>query len=296
MAHDLNNILSGIVSYPELLLLEIPEESPLRKPVLTIKQSGEKAATIVQDLLTLARRSVPVSRVENLNTIISEYLSSPEHFRMMSFHPEVIVQTDLRPDLFNITGSKVHLSKVVMNLTSNAAESMPKGGVIHISTRNRYVDAPIQGYEVIKEGDFAILEISDTGGGISAADRERIFEPFYSRKMMGRSGSGLGMSVVWSSIKDHKGYIDVHSAEGRGTTFTLYFPVTNQIVEKEKVAFSLAQVKGNGESILVVDDVREQRIIATSILEKMGYSVAAVSRFSAITPRPSPAVRRPSPI
>ncbi|MBE9593412.1 MAG: hypothetical protein IMF19_08010, partial [Proteobacteria bacterium] len=147
VAHDLNNILSGLVSYPELLLLEIPEDSSLRNPILTIQKSGEKAVAIVQDLLTLARRGVAVKEVVNFNHIISEYLKSPEHERLMSFHPEVHVETGLEKDLLNILGSSVHLSKTVMNLVSNAAEAMPDGREILISTENRYIDRPIRGYD-----------------------------------------------------------------------------------------------------------------------------------------------------
>jgi len=224
VAHDLNNILAGLVSYPELLLLEIPEESLLRNPILTIQKSGEKAAAIVQDLLTLARRGVAVTEVVNLNLIISEYIKSPEHERLISFHPNVHVRTDLETDLVNILGSPAHLSKTVMNLVSNAAEAITEGGTISISTENRYIDKPIRGYDDVKEGDYVTLTVSDTGVGISRKDSERIFEPFYTKKVMGRSGTGLGMAVVWGTVKDHKGYIDIQSAKGKGATFTLYFP------------------------------------------------------------------------
>jgi PAS domain S-box-containing protein len=277
VAHDLNNILAGLVSYPELLLVDIPEDSPLRKPVLTIKKSGEKAAAIVQDLLTLARRGVPATEVMNLNDIISEYLKGPEHERLKLYHAEVQVETNLEADLLNIFGSPVHLSKTVMNLVSNAAEAMPDGGTISISTENRYVDSPIKGYDNVAEGDYVTLTVSDTGVGISREDRERIFEPFYTKKAMGRSGTGLGMAVVWGTVKDHKGYIDVESAKGKGATFTLYFPVSRKELTRDKSILSIEDYRGKGESILVVDDVEEQREIASRILKKLGYSVTTVS-------------------
>jgi len=277
VAHDLNNILSGLISYPELLLMEIPEGSPLRKPILTIQKSGEKAAAIVQDLLTLARRGVAVTEVVDLNHIISESLKSPEYERLKSFHPDVQVETNLETDLLNILGSPVHLSKTVMNLVSNAAEAMPDGGKILISTENRYIDRPIRGYDNVAEGDYTTLSVSDTGVGISPEDMERIFEPFYTKKVMARSGTGLGMTVVWGTVKDNKGYIDIRSTEGKGTTFTLYFPVTRKEVAKDKSALSIEDYMGKGESILVVDDVEEQREIASIILKKLGYSVTSVS-------------------
>ena len=276
VAHDLNNILGGLVSYPELLLLQLPEDSPLRKSILTIQKSGEKAAAVVQDLLTLARRGVVVTEVVNLNDVISEYLKSPEHENLQSYHPGVHLETHLATDTLNILGSSTHLSKTVMNLVSNADEAIPLGGKIIVSTENRYIDRPIRGYDDVKEGDYVVLTISDTGTGISPDDMEKIFELFYTKKKMGRSGTGLGMSVVWGTVKDHKGYIDVQSTEGRGTTFTLYFPVTRKLLE-ERSEISLKDSIGKGEAILVVDDVEEQRQIASGMLKELGYSVISVS-------------------
>ena len=277
VAHDLNNILSGLVSYPELLLLDLPEDSPLRRPILTIESSGKKAAAIVQDLLTLARRGVAVTEVINLNEVITEYLGSLEYEKLKKFHPNTEVEINLIRDLFNITGSPVHLSKTVMNLVSNAAEASPDGGRIIISTKNQYVDQIIRGYDEVKEGDYVVLTVADEGIGISAEDKEKIFEPFYSKKVMGRSGTGLGMAVVWGSVKDHKGYINVVSTVGKGTEFKLYFPVTRKEREKSDADNLMEEYIGNGEKILVIDDVREQRDIASMLLTKLGYSVTSVS-------------------
>jgi len=277
VAHDLNNVLSGIVSYPELLLLDLPENSPLRKPILTIQQSGQKAADIVQDLLTLARRGVVATEVVNLNQVINSYLKSPECEKLKEFHPDVKIESDIETNLLNIMGSPVHVSKSIMNLVSNAAEAMPDGGNIFISTESRYIDKPIRGYDDVKEGDYVILTVSDIGIGISSENIERMFEPFYTKKVMGRSGTGLGMAVVWGTVKDHKGYIDIQSVEGKGTTFTLFFPVTRKEISGKEKALPMEDYMGKGESILVVDDVEGQREIASSILIKLGYSVTSVS-------------------
>ena len=276
VAHDLNNILSGLVSYPELLLMDLPDDSRLRKPLVTILESGQKAAAIVQDLLTLARRGVSVTEVMNLNQLIERYLISPENQKILADHPNLSVQTRLHQDLFNIMGSPVHLSKTIMNLVSNAAEAMPDGGDILVATANCYLDKSIKGFEAVEEGDYVTLTVSDTGIGISSQDIERIFEPFYTKKTMGRSGTGLGMAVVWGTVKDHNGYIDVKSELGKGSTFTLYFPVTRKAMPDEKPKISPEIYKGRGESILVVDDIREQREIASEMLKKLGYNVASV--------------------
>jgi CheY-like chemotaxis protein len=192
-------------------------------------------------------------------------------------YPNIEVQTRLDPDLLNILGSSVHLSKTVMNLVTNAAESMPDGGLIFITSENRYLDRPIRGYDEVKEGDYALLTVSDCGVGIPSKDLKRIFEPFYTNKIMGRSGTGLGMAVVWGTVKDHKGYIDVGSQEGLGSTFTLYFPVTRRDLPKKQAPMVIEDYMGKGESVLVVDDIDEQRTIAIMLLKKLGYSVTAVS-------------------
>ncbi len=277
VAHDLNNVLSGVVSYPDLLLLDLPKESPLRRPIEVIQESGKKAAAIVQDLLTLARRGVAVSEVVSLNSLIADYLASPEVARLRTFHPLVGVETRLDPKLLNVKGSPVHLSKTIMNLVSNAAEAMPNGGVIRISTDNRSLDETLHGYHEIPAGDYARLRVSDTGVGISTEDLQWIFEPFYTKKKMGRSGTGLGMAVVWGTVKDHAGYIDIRSSEGEGTAVDLYFPVTRQEVAHRDVGGSFDALKGKGESVLVVDDVPEQREIATRIISQLGYAVTSAA-------------------
>lgn len=277
VAHDLNNILGGLISYPELLYMRLPEGSPLRRYVRTIQKSGEKAAAIVQDLLTLARREVATEEVVNLNQIVIDYFASPEHEKLSAVHPRVYFECDMEDTLLNVMGSPVHLSKTLMNLVSNAAEAMPDGGVVTVSTANRYIDRPIRGYEELKEGEYVALTVSDTGTGISREDRERIFEPFYTKKVMGRSGTGLGLAVVWGTVKDHKGYIDLKSKMGEGSVFVLYFPVGRKVSAKIEASTEMADWNGNGESILVVDDIPEQREIAAMILRNLGYHVATVA-------------------
>ncbi|OQX65344.1 MAG: hypothetical protein B5M55_04165, partial [Desulfococcus sp. 4484_242] len=139
------------------------------------------------------------------------------------------------------------------------------------------LEKPLKSYNRIEKGVYAALTVSDTGEGISSEDLKRIFEPFYSKKVMGRSGTGLGMAVVWGTVKDHKGYIDLESREGKGTSITLYFPVTGKKHVRDQSVFSVEEVRGSGESVLVVDDVEEQRTIASELLQELGYSVASVS-------------------
>ena len=277
VAHDLNNVLSGIVGYPDLLLFQLPEDSPLKNGIITIRESGKKAAAIVEDLLALAGRGIAKYEVSNLNHVISSYLNSPEYQKLLSFHPGIQVKTCFKGDLLNILGSPVHLSKTIMNLVSNAAEAMPDGGTISISTENRLLEKTAKGYGAVQKGDYVVVTVSDAGIGTSSKDLERIFEPFYTKKVMGRSGTGLGMAVVWGTIKDHNGYIDVQSTEEEGTTFKLYFPVTNQKPDENRDRLQIEDHMGKGESILVVDDVEQQRQIASGMLETLGYSVTSLS-------------------
>lgn len=277
VAHDLNNVLSGIVAYPDLLLMKLPGKSPLRKFILAMQDSAEKAAAIVQDLLTLARRSVATYERVNLNAVVSEYLESPEYMKMKSFYSDVEVKTNLKTDLPGILGSPVHLSKTVMNLISNAAEAITDKGKILIATENRYISNSTSDCENVKEGEYVALTVTDTGTGMTSEDRKRIFEPFYTKKKMGKSGTGIGMAVAWGTVRDHKGYIDVQSTIGKGTTFTLYFPVTRQKGSEDQVNLTVEDYMGAGESILVVDDLEAQRELAVAILTKLSYSVTAVS-------------------
>jgi two-component system, cell cycle sensor histidine kinase and response regulator CckA len=218
VAHDLNNVLGILSGYSELLLEDIPKEHPSRIHLEKILQSTEKGAAIIQDLLTLARRGVMVSDVINLNSVVSGFLKTPVFEKVKDYNPRVIFRTEFDKNLLNIKGSPVHLEKTLMNLVSNAAESISGNGEVTIRTESRYLDWTIRGYDEVKEGDYAVLTLSDTGMGIPAENREKIFEPFYTKKTMGK-----------------------------------------------------------GESVLVVDDIAEQREIASKLLTRLGYEVHLAS-------------------
>jgi PAS domain S-box-containing protein len=277
VAHDMNNVLGVLTGYAELLQERIPQGDPLKAYAEKLMAASERGAAIIQDLLTLARRGVPSADVVNITGIVGELFKSPLLDRIKLHHPQVRFTTELSSDLLNIKGSVVHLEKTVTNLVANAAEAISGGGVVTVRTENRYLDRPVHGYEQIREGDYVVLTVSDTGGGISHADINKIFEPFYTKKRMGRSGTGLGLAIVWGTVKDHEGYIDVKSAPGEGSTFTLYFPATREDLPEELKKIPVERYLGKGESLLVVDDVAEQRDVAMSLLTRLGYRVHAVS-------------------
>lgn len=276
VAHDLNNVLSGIVSYPELILTDLPKDSKLRKPIQTMQEAGQRAVAIVEDLLTVARGVAVAKEPLNLNDVISEYMESPEYEKLLQFHPTVTVKANLDADLFNIMGSRIHIRKAVMNLVSNASEAIEESGNVSIMTTNRYVERAIKNHGDVHEGEYVVLTVSDDGTGISPGDLERIFEPFYTKKVMGRSGTGLGLALVWNVISDHDGHIAVNTNEN-GTTFELYFPAVRDREPEKKPAIPIERLSGKGEFVLVVDDVETQREIISAMLEKLGYRTTCIS-------------------
>jgi PAS domain S-box-containing protein len=273
VAHDLNNILSGIVSYPDLILLELPKEGKITKAIQLIRDSGIKATAIVQDLLTVARGVAISKEALNLNTIIEEYMQSPDFECVQKVHDKVRVKVSLADDLHNIMGSRVHLRKILMNLVSNGCEAIEGAGEVCISTENISIDGPLYGHKEVEPGDYVVLRVTDQGKGISSMDLERIFEPFYSKKVMGRSGTGLGLTVVWNVVQDHNGSINVASSE-EGTQFAIYLPATRHVVLESEDVFDMDLYNGKGETILIVDDISSQRQITAGILEKLGYRTA----------------------
>jgi|GEM_PF-3495517 len=278
VAHDLNNVLGVTMAYAEIMKEKTEAGSQLRKCADSIFTSTEKAAAMIQDLLTLARRGVPVSEVVDLNHMVSNVLKSAEYNVLRDFHPRVDFRAILDREPLLISGSQIHLEKTVLNLISNAAESISGRGDVTIGTERQYLDKPIHGYDEVREGEYAVLTVKDTGGGIRPEDLGRIFEPFFTRKKMGRSGTGLGLAIAWGTVKDHEGYIDVESEPGKGTAFSLYFPVTKEKKrENDQGVIPVERYLGDGESVLVVDDVAGQREIAVEILTQLRYEVKTAS-------------------
>jgi CheY-like chemotaxis protein len=204
-------------------------------------------------------------------------MQSPEFEQLMIFHPSVKIELKLSDNLLNTKGSPTHLAKSITNLISNAAEAMPEGGKITVTTDTMYISQAEQGEKQFQVRGHIVLTVSDTGIGISAEDIKRIFEPFYTKKKMGRSGTGLGMAVIWGTVEDHNGFIDIKSREGKGTTITLFFPAFQQPVSPITQSPELDKFQGNNEAILVVDDDEVQREIAQNILIKLGYTVYTVA-------------------
>lgn len=276
IAHDLNNILSGIVTYPEVILAQMDTADKHRKAVEFIRDAGKRAAAVVSDMLTITRGSRTPKKTANLNTLIQNYLNSIEHQTIAAQFKQVTIETDLAGDLLNMDCSDVHIGKVLMNLINNALEATEQSGRILLSTCNRVLDTPFKEYEFINTGEYIALTVSDNGSGIPEDALTKIFDPFYSKKKMGRSGTGLGLAIVWSTVHDHNGYITVRSNED-GTSFDLFFPATRKKLDEAPIGISLNAYKGHGETILIVDDQETQRLIASNLLTELNYQPFAVA-------------------
>lgn len=274
VAHDLNNILSGIINYPELMLATLDQDSHLRKPLESVRESGQRAATVVADLLTVARSAANVREPHNVLDLVREYLDSPECSRLCSLYPKITIQLECRLADGIVLCSPVHIRKCLMNLVTNAMEAIEDQGQVLIVIREETVMDEDRGGKTVAR-NYAAIEVTDNGPGISEKDRERIFEPFYTKKIMGKSGTGLGLAVVWNTVQEHGGRTIVASNE-RGTTFSLYLPRyarpgLSAVKEKAEEA-----PPGGGEHVLVVDDEPVLRDIAEQILTFLGYRVDVV--------------------
>jgi two-component system, cell cycle sensor histidine kinase and response regulator CckA len=276
VAHDLNNILSGIVGYPDLIMLSLDDNSEIKPHVEAIKRSGLRAADVVADLLTIARGVASTRKPCSLNMIVEQYFDSPEFENLRFEMSKINLIKSFDSNLLNINCSDVHIKKCVMNLVMNAVDAMENEGELTVSTRNQYVDTPFSMGQHMEKGEYAILSIKDSGHGIADEDRERIFDPFYTKKVMGMSGTGLGLSVVWNTVQDHHGGIIV-STSSSGTCFDLYFPADRSVVEEDQQLEEAGEILGNGESVLIIDDEELQQEIAAGMLTFLGYRTYSAS-------------------
>lgn len=279
VAHEFNNILSIITGYAQLLQLKIESSDPdnIKSDINNILDASGTAISMVDDLLLSARNCVNKQSVINLNDIINKCLLSDEVRKLKAVLPSLEIKTDLKSELF-ILGSQPHIHKTLINLCNNAVGSMKVGEtILTITTEDKNIYHPIKGYDNVVPGDYVMLKVTDTGEYICENDLARIFEPFYTKRVMGRPGTGLGLSVVWGTVKDHHGYINVSSEHGIGNTFTLYFPISRKELYEEKLPESTNWYMGSGQSILIVDDNEQQRVLANTMLSKMNYSTETLS-------------------
>ena len=268
VAHDFNNILTVVVGYGSLLLKKTEADSTARGYVEQVLAAAERATNLTQNLLAFSRKqiinpkSVRLSEViKQLEKILARVISEDIELRVFPASREASVMSDAG-----------QLDQVLMNLATNARDAMPEGGTLVIETELVEFDAEyVRRHVFAKPGKYMLISVTDTGKGMDAKTKEKIFEPFYTTKEVGK-GTGLGLSMVYGIVKQHNGYINVYSEPGRGTTFKIYLPVIEQEAEA-LAAVALPPVTGGTETILLAEDAVMVRDLAKNILEEFGYRV-----------------------
>ena len=281
VAHDLNNALGPLVALPDLILddlgrLKVDENAigNLRADIKTIKTASLRAAQTIKDLLTLGRQGRTVRDNMDFNRVVRSCLAegSVRFANDRSSHVNMMVDCFAEP--LAVCGSESQLARAVGNLVRNAIEAIDGRGKIVVKTRRERLATPTGHYETIPPGSYAVLTVSDDGCGIEKQELVRIFEPFFTKKRVGEnSGSGLGLAIVHGVVKEHDGFIDVTSVPGTGTTFSLYFPLVNVVLEtSETPAVELRRQA----KILVVDDETIQLQTCRRVLVHLGYEVDTI--------------------
>jgi signal transduction histidine kinase/CheY-like chemotaxis protein len=271
IAHDFNNLLVGILGYADLAREEIPHTSPVRGRIDGIVNAAKRAADLARQMLAYSGKGRFVVQPVNLNTVIEEMGRLIE----VSISKRVVIKYDLANELPATCGDASQIGQVILNLITNAAEAIgDRSGVIGISTGvttcdQRYLkDTYVP--ETLPNGIYLYVEVADTGCGMDKETCDRVFDPFFSTKFTGR---GLGLAAVLGIVRGHKGTIKVYSEPGRGTTFKVLFPTTEEIAEaKSRDAIETASLRGEG-TVLVVDDEETVRTVAKDMLQKAGFEV-----------------------
>jgi len=274
LAHDFNNILTAIAGYVGIMEFYTTEESPLSSSITQIRSSVERAAQLVQGLLGFSRKQRSNPLPVNLNDIVTRVAKL-----LTSLIGEDITLHNFLSDApLEILADTVQIEQLIMHLVNNSRDAMPKGGELWIGTRRTTLDNDFVGrYGYGTVGDYALLTVTDNGTGMDAETLEKIYEPFFTTKSVGK-GSGLGLSVVYGCVKQSKGFLTCYSEPGKGTQFNVYFPLNFKPEEPEREEQQLPKITDKGqlrgyETLLLVEDDEEVLEIIKSLLEEFGYTV-----------------------
>ncbi len=269
IAHDFNNLLTAIIGYASLLHDRVAGDESALQQVLEIKAAGERAAALTHQLLAFSRRQVLQPKVLNLNAIIADF------DRMLSrlVGERVTVEVNCEPELWQVRADPGELGRAIMNLTLNARDAMPGGGTLTIETANAALNEGDAESLDLAPGRYVKMAVRDTGVGMDAHTRAHLFEPFFTTKETGK-GTGLGLATVLGIVEQSGGAISCQSDPGRGSVFTVYLPAVAEAAElPSSAAQGLSGSPGGSETVLLVEDEDAVRLLASRILEKMGYAV-----------------------
>ncbi len=268
IAHDFNNLLTIIMGYSQVLLNELGTDHPLANQVRETQKAGDQAAMLIRQLLAFSRRQVIDPKVLDLNSIIQNL--EDMFRRLIGEHIRLIVRKD--PDLGRVKADHSQLEQVIMNLMVNARDAMPQGGTLTLETKMAEVSSDSSTRSSPQPGSYVVLSVTDTGCGMNAETRAKVFEPFFTTKEEGK-GTGLGLSTVHGIVKQIGGWIDLASEPGKGTTFTIYLPQTDELPSARGVTRTVGQPIRGTETILVVEDEMAVRNLVRDELRRLGYSV-----------------------
>jgi CheY-like chemotaxis protein len=274
-ADDLASIFEPVQRHIDSIRSQLPDESSAHRLLDEIDAAGKKSAAVIQDLQIIGKGGQFERRPVDINIVVKNWLNRENFLDLQKKHARVRLQLNLGNGLPRISGAAEQLSKVVANLVTNAFESLPNGGIVEVTTTSEPVAHPVGRYGTGQPGEYVILKVRDSGGGLHPEDLERVFEPFYTRKRMGRHLlSGLGLTLVYRVVADHEGYIDVETAQGKGTAFLIYLPLPAGTLAD---VLNLQEDFSGTETILVVDDYAAQRDTAVDLLRGLGYAVVTAS-------------------
>lgn len=269
IAHDFNNLLMGIQGHVSLMSFDTGPEQPHYANLNCIEEFVESAANLTKQLLAFARGGKYEIKATDLNKLIRNTSQMFGRTRK-----EIEFRLALQPDLWTVSADHGQIEQVLFNLFLNAWQAMPEGGRIGITTANRTISDRSDNELVTKAGEYSMLTVSDTGVGMDPDTQTRIFEPFYTTRQR-EFGTGLGLSSAYGIIKNHGGFIDVHSQKGQGSTFTIFLPAAREEAPIEEKSESKMQ-KGT-ETVLIVDDEKLIVDIGVQILVKLGYRVVTAN-------------------
>lgn len=276
VAHDFNNMLTIIKGYSELVLSTISQEEPFYDDIRAIRDAGERAAALTSKLLTFGRRQPLEATTFDLNSAVSAAQDMLQ--RVIGEH--VLIDVQLHPtSLFVHTDSGL-FDQILVNLSVNARDAMPQGGQIAIRTEQLALDAPLTNRFVhLEPGTYVLLSVGDTGTGMDDGTLNRIFEPFFTTKGRGK-GTGLGLAMVYSVVKQSGGQIDVHSKPNEGTTFTIYLPLSEISPPDDLLDADAPSTHGGQKNgtVMVVEDEDIVRNLARRVLGDHGFDVLEASR------------------
>jgi two-component system, cell cycle sensor histidine kinase and response regulator CckA len=272
VAHDFNNLLSVILGYVDLSLDNLREGDPLRSDLEEIRTAGTRATALTRQLLAFSRQQVLLPRVIDLNEIALGMEAMLG--RLLGEDIELTLVT--QPGLGLVLADPGQIEQVVMNLAVNARDAMPDGGRLTLETANVELDGPYVATHVgVAAGRHVTLSLTDSGSGMTAATRARIFEPFFTTKPVGK-GTGLGLATVFGIVQQSGGHLDVRSEPGQGSTFTVFLPRTDRAAECP-LSFAPSVSLDGTETILLVEDEDQVRVVARTILRRHGYNVLEAS-------------------